>query len=176
MIERALGTFEVEAEQGRARTGRFYVRNGVFETPAFMPVGTQATVKGVNPDQIKELGAQIVLVNTYHLHLRPGDELIRDLGGVHSFMGWDGPILSDSGGYQIFSLSHLRKLSDNGVVFQSHIDGKQIELTPESVVGIQENLGVDIMMVLDECPAHTFDANKVLLFLIDFNVCSYQLV
>ncbi|MCL4147412.1 UNVERIFIED_CONTAM: hypothetical protein GTU68_056437 [Idotea baltica] len=118
-----------------------------------MPVGTLGTVKGVSPDQLSDLGAQIVLANTYHLHLRPGDKLIKELGGLHRFMNWTGPILTDSGGFQVFSLAKLRKLSERGVQFQSHIDGSPLELTPESVVEIQENLGVDIMMVLDECLA-----------------------
>ena len=148
------GRFELEVTRGSARKGRFYVRNGSFGTPAFMPVGTQASVKGVSPAELSALGTEIVLVNTYHLHLRPGDELIRDLGGIHTFMGWSGPILSDSGGYQVFSLAHLRSLSEAGVVFQSHIDGALVELSPERAVQIQENLGVDIMMVLDECPSH----------------------
>ena len=148
------GTFEVEASEGRARAGRMHTLHGAFDTPAFMPVGTQASVKGVLPDQLRDLGTQIMLTNTYHLHLRPGDELIRDLGGVHRFSGWDGPILSDSGGFQVFSLAKLAKVSDEGVTFQSHIDGAKVHFTPESVVGIQENLGVDIMMVLDECLPH----------------------
>lgn len=146
-----LGTFEIEKTHKNARAGRFHTHHGTFETPAFMPVATQGTVKGITPRDIKDTGAQIVLSNTYHLHLRPGDELIRDLGGLHEFMKWQGPILTDSGGYQVFSLSQLRKVSKDKVVFQSHLDGKKIEFTPETVVRIQENLGVDIMMVLDEC-------------------------
>ncbi len=144
-------SFTLKSTDGAARTGEFSTAHGTFRTPAFMPVGTQATVKGVSPVQLRELGAQIVLSNTYHLHLRPGDELIRDLGGLHAFMGWEGPILTDSGGFQIFSLTKLRKITEGGVTFQSHIDGRTIQLTPEKVVEIQENLGVDIMMVLDEC-------------------------
>lgn len=149
----ALG-FTITATDGAARRGTFQTAHGAFETPAFMPVGTQGTVKGVNPAQLRELNAQIILSNTYHLELRPGSELIRDLGGLHKFMGWSGPILTDSGGYQVFSLSKLRKMSDRGVEFQSHLDGAKMFFTPESVIGIQENLGVDIMMVLDECLAH----------------------
>ena len=148
--------FQVEASEGQARAGTMETRHGAFATPAFMPVATQGAVKGVSPAQLREIGAQIVLSNTYHLHLRPGDELIRDLGGIHQFMAWDGPILTDSGGYQVFSLAKLRKVEEDGVTFQSHLDGTAVTLTPESVVGIQENLGVDIMMVLDEClPADT---------------------
>ena len=160
-----VNSFNVNIAENLARTGVYQTTHGAFETPAFMPVGTQATVKGLGPKELKELGAQILLSNTYHLHLRPGDELIRDLGGLHKFMAWDGPILTDSGGYQVFSLAKLRKLSDEGVSFQSHLDGSKINLTPERVVEIQENLGVDIAMVLDEClayPAEEAEARKSL--------------
>jgi queuine tRNA-ribosyltransferase len=149
-----IGAFEITAREGKARSGVFTTAHGEFETPAFMPVGTQGTVKGVTPRQLQELGAQILLSNTYHLHIRPGDELIRDLGGLHRFMAWPGPILTDSGGYQVFSLTKLRKLNDNGAEFQSHVDGSPVLFTPEKVIAIQENLGVDIMMVLDECLAY----------------------
>ncbi len=135
-----------------ARRGRLTTRHGVVETPIFMPVGTQATVKALTPVQIRECGAQIILGNTYHLHLRPGSELIRELGGLHSFMAWDGPILTDSGGFQVFSLAKLRKITDEGIAFQSHIDGQKVFLGPESCYRIQANLGSDIAMVLDECP------------------------
>ncbi|MBI3786267.1 MAG: tRNA guanosine(34) transglycosylase Tgt [Deltaproteobacteria bacterium] len=145
------GTFEVLAADGPARRGRLATAHGCFDTPAFMPVATQGTVKGLTPAQLRELGAQIVLSNAYHLSLRPGSQLIRDLGGLHRFMGWDGPILTDSGGYQIFSLAALRKISDAGVEFRSHVDGAAIFLSPEDVVRIQVDLGVDIIMVLDEC-------------------------
>jgi queuine tRNA-ribosyltransferase len=143
--------FTLQHQDGSARTGVFSTAHGDFQTPAFMPVGTQGTVKGVTPAQLTDLGAQIILSNTYHLHLRPGDEAIKKFGGLHKFMNWDGPILTDSGGFQIFSLTKLRKIVESGVSFKSHIDGSPIELTPEKVVNIQENLGVDIMMVLDEC-------------------------
>ena len=143
--------FQILARSARARAGEFKVAHGSFQTPAFMPVGTQASVKGVLPRDLEEIGSEIILTNTYHLHLRPGDELIRDCGGIHAFMNWPGPILSDSGGFQVFSLARLNQVTDEGVVFQSHIDGQRILFTPESVVRIQENLGVDIMMVLDEC-------------------------
>lgn len=146
--------FVLESTDGAARTGRVTTAHGVFETPAFMPVGTQGTVKGVNPSQLRALGAQIILSNTYHLELRPGSELIKKLGGLHRFMGWDGPILTDSGGYQVFSLAKLRKITEEGVEFQSHIDGEKKFFSPEQVIQIQENLGVDILMVLDECLAH----------------------
>ncbi len=147
----SIGNFEISHREGNARRGKFYTRSGSFETPAFMPVGTQGTVKGVTARELKEIGAEIILSNTYHLHIRPGEELIRDLGDIHKFMAWDGPILTDSGGFQVFSLSGLRKINDEGVRFRSHVDGKEILFTPESVMKIQETLGVDIMMVLDEC-------------------------
>jgi queuine tRNA-ribosyltransferase len=142
----------------RARLGRLVTAHGVVETPAFMPVGTQGTVKAMLPRDLKEMGCQILLGNTYHLYLRPGAELIRELGGLHRFMSWDGPILTDSGGYQVFSLGAMRKLSEQGVRFQSHLDGSSHLLTPENVVQIQEALGSDIAMVLDECIPH--DANR----------------
>ncbi len=135
-----------------ARRGRLRTRHGVIETPIFMPVGTQGTVKGVSPVQLRELGAQIILGNTYHLNLRPTSELVRELGGLHQFMGWDGPILTDSGGFQVFSLAKLRKMHDDGVEFQSHLDGKKCFLGPREVMAIQANLGSDIAMVIDECP------------------------
>jgi len=135
-----------------ARRGRMETAHGVIETPIFMPVGTQATVKGLTPHQVKEAGAQIILGNTYHLNLRPGSELIRDRGGLHRFMAWEGPILTDSGGFQVFSLSKLRKLTEEGVSFRSHLDGRQIFLGPKEVMAIQDNLGSDIAMVIDECP------------------------
>jgi len=135
-----------------ARRGRLRTRHGVVETPIFMPVGTQGTVKGVSPVQLRELGAQIILGNTYHLNLRPTSELVRELGGLHKFMGWDGPVLTDSGGFQVFSLAKLRKMHDDGVEFQSHLDGKKCFLGPREVMAIQANLGSDIAMVIDECP------------------------
>lgn len=138
----------------KARLGRLITAHGVVETPAFMPVGTQGTVKALLPKDLKELGCQIILGNTYHLYLRPGAEVIRELGGLHRFMGWDGPILTDSGGYQVFSLAAMRKVSDEGVRFQSHLDGAYHWLTAEKVMEIQEALGSDIAMVLDECIPH----------------------
>ena len=140
-----------------ARRGRLRTRHGDVETPVFMPVGTQGTVKAVTPVHLREIGAQIILGNTYHLNLRPGSELIRDLGGLHRFMGWDGPILTDSGGFQVFSLSKLRTVGDDGVSFQSHLDGAALFLGPGEVMGIQANLGSDIAMVLDECPPWPVD-------------------
>jgi len=147
----AIGDFELIATEGNARTACFHTRSGMFETPAFMPVGTQGTVKGLTAQMLEEVGAQIILSNTYHLHLRPGEKRIQELGDIHAFMGWKGPILTDSGGFQVFSLSSLRKLTEEGVRFKSHHDGAEVFFTPEKVVEIQETLGVDIMMVLDEC-------------------------
>ncbi len=148
--------FEVTAQDpgSGARRGRLTTRRGVVETPVFMPVGTAGTVKAVDPRELEQSGYGLILGNTYHLMLRPGVEVIAAHGGLHAFMGWEGSILTDSGGYQVFSLAALRKLSDDGVVFQSHIDGSRHELTPERAIGIQEALGADIMMALDECPAH----------------------
>jgi queuine tRNA-ribosyltransferase len=135
----------------RARRGRMTTRRGVVETPAFMPVGTQGTVKAMLPEDLKAEGARIILANTYHLFLRPGHERIRRLGGLHRFMNWDGPILTDSGGFQVFSLGKLRKISEEGVRFQSHLDGSHQILTPELSIAVQEALGADIIMVFDEC-------------------------
>ncbi len=134
-----------------ARFGQLHTKRGIINTPAFMPVGTNATVKAMSPDEMKELGAEILLSNTYHLYLRPGHEIIREVGGLHKFMKWEGPILTDSGGFQVFSLSPLRKIKDDGVEFRSHIDGSQHFLTPELVMEIQAVLGSDIAMVFDEC-------------------------
>jgi queuine tRNA-ribosyltransferase len=144
--------FELHQVDQRARLCHLATPHGSFDTPMFMPVGTQATVKGLTPTQLRSIGVQILLGNTYHLTLRPGDELIAQLGGLHRFMGWDGPILTDSGGFQVFSLAQVRKTTDEGASFRSHIDGTPLELTPEKAIHIQENLGSDIAMVLDECP------------------------
>jgi len=135
-----------------ARRGRLATRHGVIETPMFMPVGTQGTVKALSPAQLREIGAQIILGNTYHLNLRPGSPLVRELGGLHSFMQWEGPILTDSGGFQVFSLAKLREIRDDGVAFASHLDGRRLFLGPREVMTIQQDLGSDIAMVLDECP------------------------
>lgn len=135
-----------------ARRGRLKTRHGLVETPIFMPVGTQGTVKAVTPAHLREIGAQIILGNTYHLNLRPGSELVRELGGLHRFMGWEGPILTDSGGFQVFSLAKLRDVREDGVAFQSHLDGAKLFLGPREVMTIQQNLGSDIAMVIDECP------------------------
>ena len=147
--------FELLKTDGAARVGRIQTAHGAIDTPAFMAVGTQATVKGLTPTQLEEAGVQVVLGNTYHLALRPGDELIAGLGGLHRFMGWQRPILTDSGGYQVYSLAANLKIDDHAAVFRSHIDGNLLELTPEKAVQIQENLGADIAMCLDECAPFT---------------------
>ncbi len=146
--------FQVTAQDPgtRARTGRLTLHRGVVQTPAFLPVGTQATVKGLTPRLLREAGAQMLLANAYHLMLRPGEDLVRSLGGVSAFMGWHGPVLTDSGGYQVFSLADRREVSDEGVRFRSHLDGTEIALTPERAVGVQQALGADVIMALDECP------------------------
>src|SRR6202011_3866430 len=143
-------SFELLAEEGGARRGRLHTAHGVIDTPAFMPVGTQATVKALSPDEVHELGAQVLLGNTYHLALRPGADRIARLGGLHRFMGWEGAILTDSGGFQVFSLDHLVKVGDDGAVFRSHLDGSEQRFTPESAMAIQRQLGSDIAMALDQ--------------------------
>ncbi len=147
------GMFEfiLEATCGRARAGRFFTPHGTLLTPVFAPVGTQATVKMLTPAQVEEAGATLILANTYHLYLRPGDERIRRLGGLHRFMNWPHPILTDSGGFQVFSLAATRRVDEDGVTFKSHIDGSLHRFTPEKAIAIQENLGADIIMVFDEC-------------------------
>ncbi len=141
--------------QTNARAGRFATPHGAIETPVFAPVGTAATVKAMKPADLAAMGASLILSNTYHLYLRPGDEIVREMGGLHRFMAWDGPILTDSGGFQVFSLSETRRIDDEGVTFQSHIDGSYHRFTPEKSVEIQENLGADIIMAFDECPPPT---------------------
>jgi queuine tRNA-ribosyltransferase len=144
--------FEIRSRDGLARRGRLELPHGEVETPAFMPVGTLGAVKGLGPDDLRAAGASILLANLYHLSLRPGIEAIEALGGLHAFNGWSGPILTDSGGFQVFSLAALRRVDDAGVSFRSHLDGRKLRLTPESVVESQRRLGADIAMVLDECP------------------------
>ncbi len=146
--------FELLKSDGAARLGRLATPHGVVDTPAFMPVATQGSVKSLGPGDVRAAGGQIVLANTYHLFLRPGHEVIREMGGLHRFMAWDGPILTDSGGFQVFSLSKLRRLGEEGVEFRSHIDGSLRLLTPEICVEIQHALGVDILHPLDECLPH----------------------
>ncbi len=147
-------TFEYTllAQDGAARLGWFQTPHGAIDTPVFAPVGTLATVKAMRPRDLVELGASLVLANTYHLYLRPGDELVREQGGLHRFMGWDGPILTDSGGFQVFSLSDARTVDEDGVTFKSHLDGSRHRFTPEKSIAIQENLGADVIMMFDECP------------------------
>jgi queuine tRNA-ribosyltransferase len=154
-------TFETDSKCGKARLGRLITSHGEVATPTFMPVGTAGSIKGVTPDQLRDAviadlphptASQVILANTYHLMLRPGAEAVSRLGGLHKLMAWDGPILTDSGGYQVFSLAHLRQIDDAGVVFQSHVDGAEVALTPERTMDIQRLLGADIIMQLDECP------------------------
>ncbi len=151
MSEAAPFSFRVQAADGAARQGEISTPRGTVRTPAFMPVGTQATVKGLTPEAVRATGADIILGNTYHLMLRPGAERIAALGGLHRFMNWPGPILTDSGGFQVMSLSDLRKVTDHGVTFRSHVDGEKVDLTPERSIEIQALLGADISMQLDEC-------------------------
>jgi queuine tRNA-ribosyltransferase len=145
-------SFNLLANDGHARAGTFFTPHGQLETPLFAPVGTQATVKGITPSQLEEMEASLILANTYHLYLRPGAELIEDFGGLHDFMGWSQPILTDSGGFQVFSLAKRRKIDEFGVSFRSHLDGSDHRFTPESSIAIQEKLGADIIMAFDECP------------------------
>ncbi len=147
-------TIDAECPGSWARAGTMQTPHGTIRTPIFMPVGTQATVKSVSPEELRAAGAQIILANTYHLMLRPGSALIDEFGGLHSFMHWDGPILTDSGGFQVFSLGHLRKLSEEGAAFKSHLDGSPHLLTPESVMRIEAELGADIILPLDICAAY----------------------
>ena len=145
-----------------ARRGVIHTPHGDIQTPVFMPVGTQATVKSMTPEELKEIGAQIILSNTYHLYLRPGSKLVREAGKLHNFMKWDRPILTDSGGFQVFSLGDLRTISEEGVEFKSHLDGSKHLFTPEKVMEIEEDLGVDIIMDFDECDEHgaTYEYTK----------------
>ena len=147
-------TYELlhECKQTGARRGVVHTPHGDIQTPVFMPVGTQATVKSMTPEELKEeVKAQIILCNTYHLYLRPGNKLVKEAGGLHSFMNWDRPILTDCGGFQVFSLSSLRKITEEGVEFKSHLDGSKHLFTPEKVMEIEEDLGADIIMAFDEC-------------------------
>lgn len=152
--------FRLVAREGAARAGVLHTAHGLVETPAFMPVGTQATVKTLAPDELETLGAQIVLANTYHLMLRPGTESIARLGGLHRFMAWPHPILTDSGGFQVFSLNHLTRVTAEGAEFRSHLDGTRHHLTPERCIGVQEELGADVIMALDHPPAYGTTAQQ----------------
>ena len=154
-------SFDLQAKDKRARAGMFRTPHGDIPTPIFAPVGTQATVKALTPAQVEELGAELILANTYHLYLRPGADLVAEMGGLHAFMRWQKPILTDSGGFQVFSLADMRKIDSDGVTFKSHIDGSQHRFTPEKAVEIQEMLGADIIMAFDECaPPHDRTYNE----------------
>src|SRR5215208_5913434 len=144
--------FEITARDQSARLGVVTTKHGSFDTPAFMPVGTQGTIKGVLPDHVAATGAQIILANTYHLMLRPGEDVVAQLGDLHQFMSWPCPILTDSGGFQVFSLADLNKIDDTGVIFKSHTDGSTHHLTPKRSIEVQNKLGADIIMAFDECP------------------------
>lgn len=162
-VRASLGSFELikQDPESQARVGRVHTAHGSFETPVFMPVGTQGTVKGLTPKDLVSCGAEIILANAYHLYIRPGIDIIAEAGGLHRFMAWDKPILTDSGGYQVFSLARLREITDEGVTFHSHFDGRQIFLTPEQVVLAQERIGSDMAMVFDECPPHDAPRSQV---------------
>ena len=145
-------TIDIEKTSGSARKGKLITAHGKVDTPIFMPVGTVGSVKGVTPEQLRQTGSKMILGNTYHLMLRPGEQTVATLGGLHKLMAWDGPILTDSGGFQVFSLAHMRKMKENSVEFRSHIDGSMVDLSPQRCVEIQHFLGSDVMMQLDECP------------------------
>ena len=153
--------FEVTGTDGAARRGRLNTPHGVVETPAFMPIGTAGSVKGVTPAQLRATGTRMILANTYHLQLRPTADVVRDLGGLHTFMGWDGPILTDSGGYQVFSLAEINRITDDGVEFRSHIDGAPMCLDPKIATAVQNSLGADIIMAFDECPPLPSDTRTI---------------
>jgi len=155
-------SFELVKKDSSARLGRACTPHGAFTTPVFMPVGTKGSVKGITPHELREMGVEIILSNTYHLYLRPGHSLVAGLGGLHGFMKWQGPILTDSGGFQVFSLCKLRKITEEGVQFSSHLDGTRYALTPESAIEIQEALGADIIMPLDECTPYPADREYTL--------------
>jgi len=154
-------SLEIRDTDGRARAGVLTTPHGDVQTPVFMPVGTAGSVKGVTPEQLRAAGSQMILANAYHLMLRPGADVVGRLGGLHAMMGWDGPILTDSGGFQVFSLAHLRRIDDRKVVFQSHVDGSEVELTPRKCIEIQRTLGADVIMQLDECPPGDADRDHV---------------
>lgn len=155
------GTFLIQARDGQARKGTLWTAHGPIETPVFMAVGTKATVKAMTPEELRECGTQVVLGNTYHLHLRPGEKIIQRLGGLHKFMKWEGPILTDSGGFQVFSLNSLRKLTEEGVEFRSHLDGSKYFISPEKSMEIQMDLGADIIMAFDECLQYPASADEI---------------
>jgi queuine tRNA-ribosyltransferase len=154
------GGFELKGQDGAARAGVWHLERGSVQTPAFMPVGTQGTVKGVSPEELESMGAEMILANAYHLYLRPGHERVREMGGLHRFMDWQRPILTDSGGYQVFSLARINEVNDDGVWFQSHIDGSRHFITPELVMEIERDLGADVIMAFDECPPGQADRDQ----------------
>ena len=154
-------SFQLLATDGRARRGTYHTAHGPVHTPCFMPVGTKATVKGLTPRDLREMGAQMILANTFHLHLRPGERIIEELGGLHEFMRYDGPILTDSGGFQVFSLAKLRQLDERGVRFRSPLDGSLVDLTPERAMEIQRALGPDVCMAFDQCPEADMGADAL---------------
>jgi len=156
-----MSAFQILHTAGRARAGKLLTQHGQVATPVFMPVGTAGTVKGVTPDQLRDTGIQMILANTYHLMLRPGETSVARLGGLHKVMGWDKPLLTDSGGYQIFSLERLRRIDDTGVLFQSHVDGSEVHLTPRRAMEVQRLLGGDVIMQLDHCPSTATDRKQV---------------
>lgn len=153
--------FNLLTQSDKARRGTLKTAHGEIQTPFFMTIGTVGAVKGLVPDEVRELGGQVILSNTYHLHLRPGEDTVEKAGGLHKFMNWDGPILTDSGGYQVFSLAKIRKIKNEGVEFASHLNGERIFLTPEKAIKIQQKLGSDIMMCLDECPPYPAEKKYV---------------
>jgi queuine tRNA-ribosyltransferase len=157
-----IGDFKVESKEGHARAATLQTAHGEVQTPVFMAVGTRATVKAMTPEELTENGCQVVLGNTYHLHLRPGEKTVQKMGGLHKFMNWSGPILTDSGGFQVFSLSKLRKITEEGVEFQSHIDGAKLFISPEKSMEIQMDLGSDIIMAFDECPPYPCDREELI--------------
>ncbi len=156
-----IGEYKLQKKSGQARAGQLQTAHGVVETPIFMPVGTKATVKSLTPVELHDIKAQIILGNTYHLHLRPGEKLIQKLGGLHQFMGWDKPILTDSGGFQVFSLSSLRKITEEGVEFRNHLDGSKCFLSPEVSMQIQMDLGSDIIMAFDDCAEYPASPQRI---------------
>lgn len=165
-----MNNFHLTNTSGKARAGELTTNHGVICTPVLCPVGTQGSIKTLTPQEVHELGMKMVLANTYHLYLRPGISVIEKLGGLHKFMNWDGAILTDSGGYQVFSLSRLQKITDDGVTFQSHIDGSRHTLTPELAIKYQEQLGADIIMVLDECVGHDASREKIYVAMVRTNL------
>lgn len=161
VVTQPVGTFKIDGEVGHARAARLQTAHGEIQTPVFMAVGTKATVKAMTTDELRSIGCQVVLGNTYHLHIRPGEKLVKELGGLHKFMNWNHPILTDSGGFQVFSLAGLRKLTEEGVEFRSHVDGNKHFLSPETSMQIQMDLGSDIIMAFDECLKHPSTEDEI---------------